>query len=272
MAIHPTAIIEDGAVLGDGVEIGPFCIVGPHVRLGEGVRLHSNVVIGGRTTIGARSVVYPFAVLGGEAQIRGNDAEGTALEIGEDCVFREYVTISLGSKKGHNVTKIGNRCFFMASSHAGHDCVIGNDVTLANEVALAGHVTVGDNAVFGGLATVQQFVRIGRGAMLGGLSGANNDIIPFVTAMGMHSKIAGLNIIGLKRRSVPRPSIHALRHAFKAVMLSEEGSLRERTAAARAEYGHVAEVAELLDFIEAPAKHKIAPARRHGAPVEDGEG
>lgn len=269
MAVHPTAILEDGAVLGADVEVGPYCVVGPNVRLEDGVRLISHVMIGGHTTIGARTVVHPFAVLGGEGQIRGNDSEGAGLSIGQDCVLREYVNISLGSKKGHNLTKVGDRCFFMANTHAGHDCVIGNDVTIANGTVLAGHVTVGDNVIFGGLAAVQQFIRIGRGAMLGGLSGANNDIIPFVTAMGMHSKLAGLNIIGLKRRGVPRPNIHALRHAFKAVMLSEEGSLRGRVAAARAEWGCVPEVGEVLDFIEAPAKHKIAPARRHGAPADD---
>lgn len=272
MALHPTAIIEDGAVLGDGVEIGPYCVVGPHVRLEDGVRLISHVMIGGHTTIGARTVVHPFAVLGGEGQIRGNTGDDAALVIGQDCVMREYVNISVGSKRGHNLTRIGDRCFFMANTHAGHDCVIGNDVTIANGTVLAGHVTVGDNVIFGGLAAVQQFVRIGRGAMLSGLSGGNNDIIPFGMAVGLHSKIGGLNIIGLKRRGVPRPNIHALRHAFKAVMVSEVGSLRERTAAARAEWGGVAEVAEMLDFIEAPAKHKIAPARRRGGAELDDEG
>jgi UDP-N-acetylglucosamine acyltransferase len=263
MAVHPTAIVEDGAVLGAGVEVGPYCIVGREVKLGEGVRLLSHVVIGGQTEIGARTVVHPHAVLGGESQIHGNDATGTRLEIGEDCVIREYVTFSLGSRKGHNVTRIGARGFFMAYSHAGHDCIVGDDCTFANGAQLAGHVTLGDGVILGGLSAVQQFGRIGRGAMLGGVSGANLDIIPFGIAFGAHAMLAGLNIVGLKRRGVPRPSIHAMRHTYAAIFLSGEDSMAGRVARARAEYGEVAEVKEMLDFIEAPAKRKICPARRH---------
>jgi UDP-N-acetylglucosamine acyltransferase len=265
MAVHPTAIVEDGAVLGAGVEVGPYCIVGREAKLGEGVRLLSHVVIGGQTEIGARTVVHPHAVLGGESQIHGNDATGTRLSIGEDCVIREFVTFSLGSRKGHNLTKIGARGFFMAYSHAGHDCIVGDDCTFANGAQLAGHVTLGDGVILGGLSAVQQFGRIGRGAMLGGVSGANLDIIPFGIAFGAHAMLAGLNIVGLKRRGVPRPAIHAMRHTYAAIFLSGEGSMAERVARARDEYGEVAEVKEMLDFIEAPAKRKICPARRHQA-------
>jgi UDP-N-acetylglucosamine acyltransferase len=269
MAVHPTAIIEDGAVLEAGVEVGPYCIVGKNVRLHEGVRLLSHVVIGGVTEIGARTVVHPHAVLGGESQIRGNDAEGTQLSVGEDCVVREHVTFSLGSKKSHNITRVGARGFFMAYSHIGHDCVVGNDCTFANGAQLGGHVTIGDGVVLGGLCTVQQFGRIGRGAMLGGMAGANLDVIPFGIAFGSHAMHAGLNIVGLKRRGVPRPSIHALRHTYKAVLASEEGTLKDRVAFARKEWGAVAEVAEVLDFIESPAKRKIAPTRRHGSEADE---
>jgi len=167
MAIHPTAIVEDGAALGAGVEIGPFCIVGRDVRLGDGVRLISHVVIAGITTIGPRCVIHPNSVLGGESQIRGHDPKGTRLVIGEDTVIRESVTISLGSSKGHGVTEVGARGFFMALSHIGHDCRVGNDVTFANGVQLAGHVDIADGVIIGGLSAVQQFGRIGRGAMLG---------------------------------------------------------------------------------------------------------
>jgi len=269
MAVHPTAIVEDGAVLGDGIEIGPFCIVGPNVRLGDGVRLHSHVVVGGVTTIGARTEVHPHAVLGGESQIRGNDGEGTRLEIGEDCVIRECVSFSLGSKRGHNLTTVGARGFFMAYSHIGHDCVVGSDCTFANGAQLGGHVTLGDGVILGGLCTVQQFGRIGRGAMLGGMSGANLDVIPFGIAVGSHAHHAGLNIVGLKRRGVSRPSIHALRHTYQAVLVSEEGTLADRVAGARAQWGTVPEVAEVLDFIAAPAKRKLCPVRRRGRDADD---
>ena len=261
MAIHPTAIVEDGAALGAGVEIGPFCIVGRDVRLGDGVRLISHAVVTGGTVIGPRCVIHPNAVLGGESQIRGHDPAGTRLVVGEDTVIRESVTFSLGSAKGHRVTEVGARGFFMAYSHIGHDCRVGNDVTFANGAQLAGHVDIGDGVILGGLAAVQQFGRIGRGAMLGGISGCNEDIIPFGIAHGTHSQLAGLNLVGLKRRGIPRANIHALRAAFRAIFLETEGSLAERAERARERWGDVAEVQEIVDFIVAPAKRPICTAR-----------
>jgi UDP-N-acetylglucosamine acyltransferase len=270
MAVHPTAIVEDGAVLGADVEIGPYCIVGAGAKLGDGVRLLAHVVISGDVTIGARTVIHPNAVMGGEAQIHHNDAEGTSLVIGEDCEIRECVTLNLGSKKGHQVTRVGSHCYIMAYSHVGHDCIIGNNCTLANGTQLAGHVTLGDNVITGGLCSVQQFGRIGRGAMLGGMAGANLDVIPFGIAFGSHAHLAGLNLIGLKRRGIPRPAIHAMRHTYRDIFLSDEGTMADRVVRARESYGEVAEVKEMLDFIEAPAKRKICPARRHGEDMDEG--
>jgi UDP-N-acetylglucosamine acyltransferase len=270
MAVHPTAIVEDGVELGDGVEIGPFCLVRAGAKLDEGVRLLSHVVIGGSVAVGARTVVHPQAALGGEGQIHHNDPTGTSLVIGEDCVIREAVTLNCGSRKGHLVTRIGARCYFMAYSHVGHDCIVGDGCTFANGTQLAGHVTVGEGVIFGGLSCMQQFGRIGRGAMLGGLSGANLDVIPFGMAIGPHAYHAGLNLIGLKRRGVPRASIHALRHTYQDVLVSDEGTLAERVAKARETWGMVAEVKEVLDFIEAPAKRKLSPARRHGQEMDEG--
>jgi UDP-N-acetylglucosamine acyltransferase len=261
MAVHPTAIVEDGAQLGADVEIGPYCIVGRDARLHDGVRLLSHVVISGHTEIGANCVVHPHVVLGGESQIRGNDPTGTRLVVGPETLLRESVTISLGSRKGHGVTQVGARCYLMAYSHIGHDCDVGNDVTMANGAQLGGHVEIGDGVVLGGLAAVQQFGRIGRGAMLGGLSGGSEDIIPYGIAFGLHSQLAGLNIVGLKRRGVPRSSIHALRAAYRAIFLGETGSLAERATRAREEWGDVAEVREVVEFILAPAKRPICTAR-----------
>lgn len=269
MAVHPTAIIEDGAVLGAGVEIGPFCIVGRDVKLGEGVRLMAHVTIGGVTEIGARCVISPGAVLGGDGQIRGGDAAGTRLVVGEDTIIREHVTFSCGSKKGHNVTKVGARGYFMAYSHIGHDCVVGDDCTFANGAQLAGHVELGQGVIMGGLSSIQQFGRIGRGAMVGGMAGCNLDIIPFGIATGNHAHHCGLNIVGLKRRGVPRPAIHAMRHTYQAIFLSDQGAMADRVAKARDQWGEVAEVREMLDFIAAPAKRKVAPARRRGAEAEE---
>ena len=262
--IHPTALIEEGARLGPGVEIGPFCQVGSRVVLEEGVRLLSHVVVKGVTHIGARTVAHPGAVLGGEAQIRGNDFPEGRLEIGQDCVLRELVTMNCGSRKDKGVTRVGQRGYFMASSHVGHDCVVGDDVTFANSVALGGHSEIGDGVIFGGLSAVQQFCRVGKGAMIGGLTGVNRDVIPYAMAFGDHAELAGLNLIGLKRRGLSRDAINALRRAFRTIFYGGEGDIKSRAAEVRALFPEVPQVGEMVDFILAPAKQKLCTARRRG--------
>jgi len=264
MTVHASAVVEDGAVLGAGVEIGPFCHIGPRVTLAEGVRLHSHVSIGGATSLGARCTVYPGAVLGGDSQIRGNDFTEGRLEIGADCVLREVVTMNLGSKRDRGVTRIGARGYFMAGSHVGHDCVVGDDVTFANSVALGGHSVIGDGVIFGGLSAVQQFCRVGKGAMVGGLTGVNRDVIPYAMAFGDHAELAGLNLIGLKRRGLPRDTINAMRHTFRSVFHGSGGGIADRARAAKARFAGVAEVAEIVDFILAGAKQELCLARRRG--------
>ena len=265
MAIHPTAIIEDGATLGAGVEIGPFCLVGAGVRLGDGVRLISHVVITGDTMLGARTVVHPQAVLGGEGQIRKNDFKEARLVIGEDCVLREAVTMNGGSRKGGGLTRVGANGYFMAYSHVGHDCMVGEGATFANGVALGGHCQIGDNVTIGGLSAVQQFCRIGRGAMIGGITGINRDVIPFAMAFGDHAELAGLNLIGLKRRGLSRDVIHALRGAFRSIFYGTEGALSDRAQAVKAKWPDIAEVQEIADFVLADAKQPLCLARRRAA-------
>jgi UDP-N-acetylglucosamine acyltransferase len=261
MAIHPTAIVEDGAQLGANVEIGPFCLVGRHARLGDGVRLISHAVVTGRTELGARCTVHPGAVLGGDGQIRGQTAPETRLVIGADGIFREGVTLNLGSVKGGGVTTIGERCFMMNASHAGHDCHVGNDVTFANNAVLGGHVHIGDSVFIGGNSAVQQFGRVGRGAFVGGMTGVNTDVIPYGQAIGDHAVLGGLNLIGLKRRGVPRPAIHALRAAFRMIFREQGGSVFDRAERAKAQWPDFAEVQEVVDFILADAKRPICMAR-----------
>ncbi len=264
MRVHPTSVVEDGAVLGAGVEIGPFCHVGPRVSLGDGVRLVSHVSITGITTIGARCAVYPGAALGGEGQIRGNDFTEGRLEIGEGCILREMVSMNVGSRRGHGVTRVGARGYFMANSHVGHDCMVGDDVTFANSVALGGHSTIGDGVIFGGLSAVQQFCRVGKGAMVGGLTGVNRDIIPYAMAFGDHAELAGLNLIGLRRRGLSRETINAMRATFRAVFYGKDGSIADRARAARARFPDVREVGEMVDFILADARQELCLARRRG--------
>lgn len=271
MIVHSTAIVEDGAKLGAGVEIGPFCTIDKTAVLEDGVRLVSHVAIGPRTRIGARTVIYPQAVLGGEAQIRGNDAPQARLEIGTDNVIREGVTISLGSAKGTNLTRVGDRCFLMALSHVGHDCRIGNDVTVANGTVFGGHCEVGDGVIMGGLAAVQQFARIGRYAFISGLSGVSTDVIPYGMAIGLHVRLGGLNLIGLRRRKIPRANIHALRACFRFIFKEQPGSIQENAAKAVtvARFAEVPEAKEVIDFILADAKRPICPARRKGEDEEE---
>jgi UDP-N-acetylglucosamine acyltransferase len=264
--IHPAALIEDGAILGADVEIGPCCAVGPRVRLGDGVRLLSHISINGITSIGAQSVIHPGAALGGEGQIRGNDFTEGRLEIGEHCVLREMVSMNVGSRKGGGLTKVGARGYFMANSHVGHDCHVGDDVTFANSVALGGHSVIGDRVIFGGLSAVQQFCRVGQGAMVGGLTGVNRDVIPYAMAFGDHAELAGLNLIGLKRRGLSRDAINALRGAFRAIFYGRDGSIETRARDARARWPDVKEVGEIVDFILADAKQPLCLARRRGEP------
>ena len=264
MSVHPSSVVEDGAVLNAGVEIGPFCHVGPRVILEEGVRLRMHVSVTGITRVGARSDLYPGVALGGDGQIRGNDFAEGRLEIGQGCVLREMVSMHVGSRKGGGLTRIGAKGYFMANSHVGHDCRVGDGVTFANSVALGGHVQIGDDVIFGGLAAVQQFCRVGKGAMIGGLTGVNRDVIPYAMAFGDHVELAGLNLIGLKRRGLSRDTINAMRAAFRAVFYGAAGSLADRARAARAQFAHIAEVGEMVDFILADAKQQLCLARRRG--------
>lgn len=265
MSVHPSSVVEDGAVIGAGVEIGPFCHVGPRVVLEDGVRLRSHISITGITRIGAACDLYPGVALGGDGQIRGNDFTEGRLEIGPGCVLREMVTMHLGSRKGGGVTTVGAKGYFMANSHVGHDCHVGDGVTFANSVALGGHVEIGDGVIFGGLAAVQQFCRVGKGAMVGGLTGVNRDIIPYAMAFGDHVELAGLNLIGLKRRGLSRDTINAMRATFRMVFQAAEGGLvSERARAARARFPDVPEVGEITDFILADAKQELCLARRRG--------
>jgi len=262
MSIHASAIVEDGAVLGPGVDIGPFCIVGRNCALGEGVRLLSHVVVSGRTQIGARTVVHPQAVLGGEGQIRNDDYGDARLTIGTNCVIREGVTMSCGSRGGRGVTSVGNNGYFMAYSHVGHDCIVEDDANFANSATLGGHVHIGQGVILGGLSAVQQYGRVGRGAMIGGVTGVNTDVIPYGMATGDHAVLGGLNIIGLKRRGVGRDAIHAVRAAFRDIFLETRGTLLDRAQRAKETWPEVSQVQEIVDFILVDAKRGLCIADR----------
>jgi UDP-N-acetylglucosamine acyltransferase len=258
--IHPTAIVEQGATLGLGVKIGPFCVVGPEVVLGEGVELISHVTVAGRTTIGARSRIFPFASIGHPPQDLKYKGEPNSLTIGTECVIREGVTMNPGTVHGGLKTTVGNNCAFLANSHVGHDCHVGNGVVLSNNVMLGGHVTIGDHVICGGGAAVIQFSRIGRGAFLGGMSGLENDLIPYGMALGNRARLAGLNIIGLQRRGFSRADIHDMRRAYR-LLFANEGTLMERLEDVSEEFKTHPIIIEIVDFIREGGKRSICTPR-----------
>lgn len=254
--IDPLARVEAGAVLGAGVEIGPFCTVGPNVVLGSSVKLISHVAISGHTTIGEGSTIYPFASLGFAPQSLGYKGEPTRLVIGRNCTVREHATMNTGTATGHQETIVGDNCLFMVNSHVAHDCIVGNNVIFANNATLAGHVSVGNNVFLGGMAAVHQFVRIGDNAIVGGLCGLQHDLIPFGAMIYGRSGLGGLNIIGMKRRGLSRPQIHALRAAYRELFYSG-GTLGERAARVAERYADDANVMHVVDFVRNGGKRRL---------------
>jgi UDP-N-acetylglucosamine acyltransferase len=258
--IHPTAIIEEGAKLGADVKVGPFCMVGPKVTLGDGCELISHVVIAGDTTIGARTRIFPFASIGHQPQDLKYKGEPSTLTVGANCTIREGVTMNPGTEGGGLVTIVGDGCAFLANSHVGHDCRVGNNVIFSNNVMLAGHCTIGDYAIIGGGAAVIQFARIGAHAFLGGMSGLENDLIPYGMAIGNRAHLSGLNIIGLQRRGFSRSDIHNLRRAYR-LMFADEGTLLERVEDVASEFGDHPIVKEIVAFIRAGGKRSVCTPR-----------
>ena len=246
--IHPTAIIDAAAQIGKDVEIGAYCVIGARVTLGDGVRLMSHVAIDGRTTLGAGTVVYPFASLGHRPQDLKFHGEDSELIIGANNQIREHVTMNPGTEGGGMVTRVGDNCLFMMSSHVAHDCQVGNNVILANNATLAGHVHVGDFVIVGGLSAVHQFVRIGPYSIIGGMSGVESDVIPFGLVKGERAHLAGLNMVGLERRGFNRDDIRALRSAYR-MLFAPEGTLAERVEETATQYKDQEQVTRIIEFI-----------------------
>jgi UDP-N-acetylglucosamine acyltransferase len=266
-AIDPTARVAPGARIGDGVSIGPFCIVGPHVVVGEGCRLVAHVHVTGHTTIGARTTVYPFASLGTPPQSVKYRGGPTRLTIGADCDIRENVTINTGTEDDRGVTQIGDRCFLMAGSHVAHDCNVGSDVTFANNAVIGGHVSIGDHSFLGGQAAVRQFVRIGEGAMIVGMSGVRADIIPWGMAQGPLANLIGINVVGLRRRGFARLEILRLREAYRELFLGG-GLFRDRLTRVEGKCAGDQLVAGVLDFIRGGTRPLASAIRRTSAVAE----
>ena len=263
-SIHPTAIVEDGAVIGNGCRIGAYSVVGPNVTLHDGVVLESHVALAGHTSVGEGTRIFPFASIGHQPQDLKYAGEVTRLVIGKHNQIREHVTMNPGTEGGGGITTVGDNCLFMMGAHVGHDCVVGNHAILANNATLAGHVELEDHVIMGGLSAVRQWVRIGRGAIIGGMTGVEFDVIPFGSAIGDRAHLAGLNLIGLKRSNQPREEIHALRAAYRDLFESEEGTLMERAKAVTEAYAGRALVKVVTDFMFARENRRFMTPRGEG--------
>ena len=253
--IHQSSVIDPKAKISKNVKIGPFCYVGPEVQLGENVELISNVHLEGNTKIGNRTRIFPFASIGTQPQDLKYNNEKNSVIIGDNNIIREYVTINPGTEGGGTQTIIGNNCLFMISSHVAHDCKIGNNVIIANNVPLGGHVTIEDSVIIGGNSAVQQFTRIGRLAMIGGMTGVLKDVIPFGLSIGNRNYLQGLNLIGLRRKKYENKKIMDLDQAYKKIFSTK--NLHENLNKINGEYKDNELVNEVIVFIEKDKKRPI---------------
>jgi UDP-N-acetylglucosamine acyltransferase len=245
--IHPAAVVEPGATIGAGCDIGPFVLIGPKVTLAAGVVVKSHAVVTGWTEIGEETVIFPFACVGEVPQDLKFRGEETRLIVGARCKIREGATLNTGTEGGGGVTRVGDDCLLMTGAHVGHDAHLGNRVILANQVAIAGHCQIGDDVIIGGLSGIHQFVRVGRGAIIGAVTMVTNDVLPYGLVQGPRGVLDGLNLVGLKRRGVDRGDISAMRAAFQALSQGE-GSFLDR-ARRLAEETASPFVREMTDFI-----------------------
>ena len=253
--IHNSSVIDKKAKISKKIKIGPFCYVGPNVELKDDVELISNVHIEGNTSIGKGTRIFPFASIGTQPQDLKFKGEKNNLVIGENNLIREYVTINPGTEGGGSKTIIGNNCLFMISSHIAHDCKIGNHVIIANNVPLGGHVIIEDSVVIGGNSAVQQFTRVGRLAMIGGMTGVLKDVIPFGLSIGNRNYLQGLNLIGLRRQKYDNKKIIGLDKALKDIFASK--NLHENLSKINGEYKDNELVREVVKFIEKDKKRPI---------------
>ena len=253
--IHKTSIIHTNAKISNSAKIGPYAAIGSEVEIDDNVEIYSHVNVEGNTKIGKGTKIFPFASIGTQPQDLKYKGEPNSLIIGKNNIIREYVTINPGTKGGGSVTRIGDSCLFMISSHIAHDCQIGNNVVIANNVPLGGHVIIEDSVTIGGNSAVQQFTRIGRLAMIGGMTGVLKDVIPFGLSFGNRNYLKGLNLIGLRRNKYENKTIIELDDAYKKIFSSK--NLHENLSKINGEYKNNILVQEVTQFIAKDKKRPI---------------
>jgi len=252
--IDKSAIINKNAKIHSNVKIGPYTIIGPNVEIEENTEIQSHVSITGNTKIGKRNKIYPFVSIN-EPQDLKFKGEETSLVIGDDNKIREYVTINPGTIGGGGKTVIGNNCLFMISSHIAHDCKVGNNVIIANNVPLGGHAIIEDNVVIGGNSAVQQFTRIGKMAMIGGMTGVLHDVIPYGLSTGNRNSLQGLNLIGLRRAKFENKDILGLSEAYKEIFATK--NINENISKLNGSFQDNPLVKEVIEFIIKDKKRSI---------------
>ncbi|MDZ4392400.1 acyl-ACP--UDP-N-acetylglucosamine O-acyltransferase [Cypionkella sp.] len=245
--VHPSAFVEEGATIGPDCFIGPFALIGAEVTLAKGVTVKSHAVVTGWTEIGEDTTIFPFACVGEVPQDLKFKGERTRLIVGARCKIREGATLNTGTEGGGGITRVGDDCLLMTGSHIGHDAQLGNRIVLANQVAIAGHCHIGDDVIIGGLSGIHQWVRIGRGAIIGAVTMVTNDVLPYGLVQGPRGVLDGLNLVGLKRKGVERSDISAMRAAYQA-LAQGDGSFQDR-ARRLAEDTDSDYVREMTDFI-----------------------
>ena len=252
--IHKTAIIDLKAKLDKNVKVGPYCVIGPNVEIGENTTIQSHVNITGNTKIGKNNKIYPFVSINDPQDLKYN-GEPTNLIIGDNNKIREYVTINQGTVGGGGKTVVGNNCLFMISSHIAHDCQVGNNVIVANNVPIGGHAIIEDSVVIGGNSAVQQFTRIGKMAMIGGMTGVLNDVIPYGLSTGNRNSLQGLNLIGLRRAKFENKDILALSEAYKEIFATK--NINENISKLNGSIQDNSLIKEVVEFITKDKKRSI---------------
>ena len=253
--IHKTALIDPKAKIASNVKIGAYSVIGPDVEVNENTIIHSHVSISGQTIIGKENKIYPFSSIGNDPQDLKYNGEKTKLIIGDNNTIREYVTINPGTSGGGSKTKIGNNCLFMISSHVAHDCIVGDNVIIANNVPLGGHAIIEDNVVIGGNSAVQQFTRIGKMAMIGGMTGVLHDVIPYGLSTGNRNSLQGLNLIGLRRAKFENKDILELSDAYKKIFATK--NINENISKLNGSFQENSLVKNVIDFITKDKKRSI---------------
>jgi len=252
--IDKTAIVNKSAKVHSSVKIGPYTIIGPNVEIGKNTEIQSHVSITGNTKIGKGNKIYPFVSVNDPQDLKYNGEE-TSLIIGDNNKIREYVTINPGTIGGGGKTIIGNNCLFMISSHIAHDCQVGNNVIIANNVPLGGHAIIEDNVVIGGNSAVQQFTRIGKMAMIGGMTGVLHDVIPYGLSTGNRNSLQGLNLIGLRRAKFENKDILGLSEAYKKIFTTK--NINENISKLNGSFQENPLVKEVIEFIIKDKKRSI---------------